>query len=89
MSSAFPRPTISAANGCAIIAAFPLKRLHHRMRLHFHWPGGADHSTRKWRPHVNCGTDSAITPMAMLLPSADKKAELPLTYIYDNPKPYI
>ena len=32
MSSAFPRPTISAANGCAIIAAFPLKRLHHRMR---------------------------------------------------------
>ena len=32
MSSAFPRPTISAANGCAIIAALPLKRLHHRMR---------------------------------------------------------
>ena len=32
MSSAFPRQTISAANGCAIIAAFPLKRLHHRMR---------------------------------------------------------
>ena len=32
MSSAFPRPTISAANGCAIIAAFPLNRLHHRMR---------------------------------------------------------
>ena len=32
MSSAFPRPTICAANGCAIIAAFPLKRLHHRMR---------------------------------------------------------
>ena len=32
MSSAFPRPTISAANGCAIIAAFPSKRLHHRMR---------------------------------------------------------
>ena len=32
MSSAFPRPTISAVNGCAIIAAFPLKRLHHRMR---------------------------------------------------------
>ena len=32
MSSAFPRPTISAANSCAIIAAFPLKRLHHRMR---------------------------------------------------------
>ena len=32
MSSDFPRPTISAANGCAIIAAFPLKRLHHRMR---------------------------------------------------------
>ena len=32
MSSAFPRPTISAANGCSIIAAFPLKRLHHRMR---------------------------------------------------------
>ena len=32
MSSAFPRPTISAANGCAIIAAFPLKRLHRRMR---------------------------------------------------------
>ena len=32
MSSAFPRPTISAANGCAIIADFPLKRLHHRMR---------------------------------------------------------
>ena len=32
MSSAFPRPTISAANGGAIIAAFPLKRLHHRMR---------------------------------------------------------
>ena len=30
MSSAFPRPTISAANGCAIIAAFPLR--HHRMR---------------------------------------------------------
>ena len=32
MSSAFPRPTISAANGCAIIAAFPLNRLHNRMR---------------------------------------------------------
>ena len=32
MSSAFPRPTISAANGCAIIAAFPLKRRHHHMR---------------------------------------------------------
>ena len=32
MSSAFPRPTISAANGCPIIAAFPLKRFHHRMR---------------------------------------------------------
>ena len=32
MSSAFPRPTISAANGYAIIAAFPLKRLRHRMR---------------------------------------------------------
>ena len=32
MSSAFPRPTISVANGCAIIAAFPLNRLHNRMR---------------------------------------------------------
>ena len=32
MSSAFPRPTISAANGCAIIATFPLNRLHHHMR---------------------------------------------------------
>ena len=74
MSSAFPRPTISAANGCAIIAAFPLKRLHHRMRpvdadLVYTSTGGADHSTRKWRPHVNCGTDSAITPMAMCIHS--------------------
>ena len=31
MSSAFPRPTISAANDCAIITTFPLKRLHHHI----------------------------------------------------------
>ena len=68
MSSAFLWPTISAADGCAIIAAFPLKGRHHDMYVaprwrwsssHFHWPGGADHSAWKWRPHVHCGTDSA------------------------------
>ena len=32
MPSAFPRPTISAANGCAIIATFPLKRHDRHMR---------------------------------------------------------
>ena len=69
MSSDFPRPTISAANGCAIIAAFPLKRLHHCMR-----PVDADlvyTSTGQVALTIllengDRPSDSAITPMAMV-----------------------